>query len=132
MKTTPPFSYVLIALLAAGLAAECQAGLWGGKLQMAVVAEQADHAVKLTPPTGEKPAYYVAYDAGYIEEGDPIAGVNPPPAIAVTQALSAALASQHYLPAPATSAPSFLLVYHWGLLTGIPTRSGASSKYSRT
>ena len=116
MKTTSPISHVLIALLAAGLAAECQADPWGGKLQMAVVAEQADHAVKLTPPTAEKPAYYVAYDAGYIEEGDPIAGVNPPPAIAVTQALSAALASQHYLPAPATSAPSFLLVYHWGLL----------------
>lgn len=116
MKTLSPFSYILIALLAAGLAAECQASLWGGKLQMVVVAEQADPAVKLTLPTAEKPAFCFAYDAGYIEEGNPIAGEKPPSAAAVAQALNAALASQHYLPASATSAPSLLLIYHWGLL----------------
>jgi hypothetical protein len=114
---TPSLSFsVLVALLATGLATECQAYTWGGKLQMAVVAEQADPALKLAPPAAAQPVYYVAYDAGYIESGDPIAGVNPPPATAVAQALSAALASQHYLPAAAMSAPSLLLVYHWGLL----------------
>jgi hypothetical protein len=117
MKTPSLFSSVLIALLAAGLAAECQASPWSSKLQMTVVAEQADPTAKLTPPTADQPAYYVAFDGGYIEAGDPIGGERPPTAAAVSQALHAALGSQHYLPATTTSAPSLLLVYHWGLLS---------------
>jgi hypothetical protein len=116
MKTSSFISHVTVALLAVGLAAQAHAFAWGGKLDMVVVAEQADPAVKSALPTAEHPAYYVAFDGGYIEAGDPIAGEKPPPASAVVQALATALASQHYLPATAQSSPSVVAIYHWGLI----------------
>lgn len=103
-------------MLAIGLVAKSAAAPWDTKLYMTVVAEQADPAAKSMLPTAGQPVYYVAYDGGYIEAGDPIAGEKPPPAGAVAQALNTTLASQHYLPATAQSAPSLLLVYYWGLL----------------
>lgn len=116
MKTLSSIPRVTVGLLAVGLAAEAHAFTWGGKLDMAVVAEQADPAMKSDLPTAEQPAHYIAFDGGYIEAGDPIAGENPPPASAVSQALATALASQHYLPATAMASPSVVIIYHWGLL----------------
>ncbi len=116
MKTSSLPSHALAVVLAAGLAAESYAYTWGGKLDMTVVSEFADSNVKRALPTAEQPAYYVAYDGGYIESGDPIAGEKPPPAATVAQALRIVLASRHYLPASARSAPTLLLIYHWGLI----------------
>ena len=53
MKTTLLFPMFSRAARGLGLTAECQAGPWSGKLHMAVVAEQADPAVKLRLPTAE-------------------------------------------------------------------------------
>lgn len=116
MTTSSTLFSALAALFAMGLAAKATAAPWDTKLYMTVVAQQADPAAKSMLPTAEQPAYYIAYDAGYIEAGDPIAGEKPPSASTVAQALHTTLASQHYLPAAALSAPSLLLVYHWGLL----------------
>lgn len=116
MKTSSSISRALLALLAAGLAANLQAYTWGGKLDMLVVAEQTDSAVKPAPPTAALPTFYAALDGGYIESGDPIGGLKPPPASAIAQALGAALASQHYVPATTGNSPAQLLIYHWGLL----------------
>jgi hypothetical protein len=118
MKNHLRFSLVLLAVLAAGLVASSKAADRtsagdGKKFFMVVVAERTDQAEKPALPTPDHPAYYVAYDAGYIEAGDPIAGEEPPPPAAVAQALRGTLASQNYLPA---SAPSLLIVYHWGVI----------------
>jgi hypothetical protein len=116
MNTFPPLSRALLALVATGLATNARAFTWGGKMDMAVVAEFGDPAVTPTRPTAGRPAYYVAYDGGYIEAGDPIGGEKPPAAAAVAQAVAAALASQHFLPAGPGTSPSLLLIYHWGLI----------------
>lgn len=93
---------------------------------MAVVAEQTDFGSKLALPTPDHPTYCVAYDGGYIEEGDPIANEKPAAPADVAQALRAALASQGYQPATAQIGPSLALVYHWGLLNhdSIQIRNG--------
>ena len=117
MKTHLQFSLALLAALTVGMAATAMAANQsapdGKKFYMAVVAERTDQAAKPALPTPDHPAYYVAYDAGYIEAGDPIGGEEPAPAATVAQALRATLASQNYLPA---SAPSLLIVYHWGVI----------------
>ena len=108
---------MLAVVVAAGLAANVHAFTVGGKMDMAVVAEFGDPSLAPAQPTADRPAYCVAFDGGYIEAGDPIAGEKPPTASAMAQMLAAALASQHYLPATAGTAPSLVLVYHWGRLS---------------
>jgi hypothetical protein len=117
MKTHLRFSLALLATLTVGMAATAMAANQsapdGKKFYMVVAAERTDQAAKPALPTPDHPAYYVAYDAGYIEAGDPVGGEEPAPAAAVAQALRGTLASQNYLPA---SAPSLLIVYHWGVI----------------
>jgi len=117
MKTHLQFSRTLLAALTVGLAAAAMAASQsapdGKKFYMAVVAERTDQTAKPVLPAPDHPAYYVAYDAGYIEAGDPIGGEEPASAAAVAQALRDTLASQNFLPAPA---PSLLIVYHWGVI----------------
>ena len=116
MKYAPLPSRVLAVVVAAGLAAHVHAFTVGGKMDMAVVAEFGVPSLAPAQPTADHPAYCVALDGGYIEAGDPIGGEKPPAASAMAQMLAAALASQHYLPATAGTAPSLVLVYHWGRL----------------
>ena len=87
-----------------------------GHVDMTVVAEQTNAGKNLTRPTPEQPAYYVAYDGGYIEAGDPIAGEKPPTPAAISHALHSALASQGYVPATPQAAASLVLTYHWGMI----------------
>jgi hypothetical protein len=121
MKNHLLFSLALLAILSAvpvvtARTTEPSSAESGRKFYMVVVAEQANPPLAPALPTPDRPAYYVAYDAGYIEAGDPIANEKPPAAAAVAQALRGTLVSQSYLPATAQSAPSLLIVYHWGLL----------------
>jgi len=67
-------------------------------------------------PKPDQPAYYVLYDAGFIERGDPVANDNPPPAADVTRALSQYLPASNFLPASAAHGPTLLLVAHWGVM----------------
>ena len=85
-----------------------------GSMDMIAVAEQTNKGAMVAPPTADNPACYVAYDGGYIEAGDPIAGEKPPTAAAIGQTLRQVLAAQGYKPATAMASPSLLLVYHWG------------------
>lgn len=117
MKTLAQLSLVTAAcgLVFAATAPTAHAS-WFGKVYEDVVAEQTNPTAAPSPPTAQHPAYYVAYDGGYIEAGDPIGGERPPPASAVAGALQETLASQHYLPASAAHPPSLVITYHWGLL----------------
>jgi hypothetical protein len=77
---------------------------------MTVVAERAKDA----PPESRDPVSYIAFDGGYIEAGDPIAGDRPPSAEQVRQELRTALESQGYQ--AAQGSPSLVLTYYWGVL----------------
>jgi hypothetical protein len=110
MKTSQWSSLALAALLAAGSGSVARAGLFSDNFQMIVVAERATDA----PPSLENATSYVAFDGGYVEAGDPVAGDNPPGADQVRQELGSALASQGF---QATgSSPSLMLIYHWGVI----------------
>ena len=111
MKT--PFSLlVVVGLAALPLIPPAQ----GRSMDAVIVAEQTDPGAMLAPPAADHPAFYVAYDGGYIEAGDPIAGEKPPTAAVIGQTLRQVLAVQGYQPAPAPGAASLLLVYHWGTI----------------
>ncbi len=118
MKTLPHLTLALAAALLAGLATAPRAAAysWGGKLDELIVAERTADGMALAQPKADHPAYYVAFDGGYIEEGDPIAGEKPPAAGAVGQALRQALATQGYQEATGQAAPSLVITYHWGVL----------------
>ena len=110
MKTSLWPSLALAALLAAASGSPARAGIFSDNFQMIVVAERATDAA----PGIANATSYVAFDGGYVEAGDPVAGDNPPGADQVRQELGAALASQGFQAAAAS--PSLLLVYHWGVI----------------
>ncbi len=110
MKTTPWPSLSLAALLTAGFCPHLNANLFTDNFEATVVTERAKDA----PPEPKGPVSYVAFDGGYVEAGDPIAGDTPPSADQVRQELRTALASQGYQ--TAQGAPSLVLTYHWGVL----------------
>jgi hypothetical protein len=83
---------------------------------MVVVAETTADGAKLARPTPGQPAYYIAFDDGYWETGDPVANEKPPTAAAVARALRQTLAAEGYRPATDQKPPSLLLIYHWGSL----------------
>lgn len=85
-------------------------------LEMVVIAEHPDSQAAAMAPSPGHPVYFVAFDGGYIEAGDPIANEQPPGAAAVSQALQRALASAGYQPATAADPPAIAFIYHWGLL----------------
>jgi hypothetical protein len=110
MKTSQWPSLALAALLAAWSGSLARAGLFSDNFQVIVVAERATDA----PPVLENATSYVAFDGGYVEAGDPVAGDNPPSADQVRQDLAAALASQGFQ--ASGSSPSLMLIYHWGVI----------------
>lgn len=113
MKTHLHLFAGFLALGAFGLAAV--PGAAGRSLQMIVVAEQTEPNAEPVLPKPDHPADYVAFDAGYVEAGDPIANEKPPAPAAMAEALRNTLATQGYQPA-AAGQPQVLFVYHWGLL----------------
>jgi hypothetical protein len=82
---------------------------------MTVIAERSAEATQLTP-AGGGPVSYVAYDGGYIEAGDPVAGEKPPAADLVRRELATALNTAGYTPAVAPASPAVLITYHWGAI----------------
>ncbi len=117
-----------LVILTLGLLILPSPGLAGSSIDLLAVAEQTDAGAKLVPATPERPAYYVAFDAGYLEAGDPIAGLKPPVAAEVGQALRNALDTAGYQEATAQDAPSLVLVYHYGSLR--PGRDAVSPRVS--
>ena len=86
------------------------------RLDTVVVAEMTAASAKLVRPTPDQPVYYVAFDGGYREMGDPVANEKPPADTAVARALRRTLATEGYRPATEQTPPTLLLIYHWGTL----------------
>jgi hypothetical protein len=110
MKTRTYPALALVVLCAAGFGKQAAAGVFSNNFRVLVVAEQT----KAAQAQQDSPTSYVAFDGGYIEAGDPIAGENPPTADQVGQSLRAALADKGFREAQGT--PSIVLTYHWGIL----------------
>ncbi len=96
------------------------------QLDMVVVMDVTAEGAKPARPTPDQPAYYVAFDGGYQEAGDPIGNQNPPAATEMARALRQTLATAGYRPATDQTSPSLLLIYHWGALNrdSMAIRSG--------
>ena len=83
-------------------------------MDLNVVTDMTAEGRKQTPPSVEKPAYYVAQSTGYRQLGldspkeDPLAGV------ALERLMKNALASAGFLPATADHPATLVLIYHWG------------------
>jgi len=111
MKTRMYPALGLAAACAAGFAAQATAGVFSNNVDILAVAEQ----VQAAPSPQDNPVSYVAFDGGYIEAGDPIAGETAPSPDQVSQSLNSALAEHGFRMARGT-APSIVLTYHWGVL----------------
>ena len=96
-------------------------------IDLIVIAEQAAPAAKIATPSPEHPVYYLAYDAGFIEAGEPIAGIQSPSPSAVEQALHSAVNSAGYAIATGQNEPSIVLVYHYGSLRPIARKKSGST-----
>lgn len=99
----------LAALSSLGFGTRATAGIFSNNIDMLVVAERMDGSRQ-----ADAPASYIAFDGGYIEAGDPIAGDTAPTAAQVSQSLQSALETQGIK--PAGGAPAVVLTYHWGVL----------------
>ncbi len=110
MKSLSWTSPLLAALLVAGTASRAHANLFTDNFQALIVAEKAKDA----PAELCKPCSYVAFDGGFIEAGDPIAGDTEPTPEQVRQDLTSALASQGFQ--DSKGSPALVIIYHWGVL----------------
>jgi hypothetical protein len=110
MKTRRWTPLFIVALLVAGSGSRANANLFSDNFEMLVVAERA----KDVSADAGKPTSYVAFDGGYIEAGDPIAGDSAPTPRQVRQYLESALEAQGFKSGETT--PNLVLIYHWGVI----------------
>jgi hypothetical protein len=110
MKISTYSTLGLASLLAIGFTPQASAGIFSNNIDMLVVAETPSGA----PSAQGSPIAYAAFDGGYIEAGDSIAGDTPPTPEMVSQSLRAALANQNFQ--AGASSPAVVLTYHWGVL----------------
>ena len=108
MKIIPYTSIALVAALAAGFTPRASAGIFSNNIDMLVVAEAPNG-----PVSQQGPLSFAAFDGGYIEAGDPIAGDVAPTPAQVGQSLRAALVNEGF---QAGASPSVVITYHWGVL----------------
>lgn len=110
MKASRLLRALLAVMLCAGLASRSRANLFTDDFNVIAIAERGKGATEELA----KPTSFVAFDGGYIEAGDPIAGDDPPAAGQVRQALVGALEAQGFH--ESQTVPSLLVIYHYGVL----------------
>ncbi len=110
MKAPHLLRTLLAVMLCAGLASRSRANLFSDNFSVTAIAERAKGA----PEEPAKPTSFVAFDGGYIEAGDPIAGDDPPTAPQVRQALISAMQAQGFQ--ESQTVPRLLVIYHYGVL----------------
>lgn len=80
-----------------------------------VLTEMTDEGRKVSAPTADSPAYYVAVPAGLHNEGFATDSDHPPSDAILADCLTRALAVNHFLPAEPGHPPSLLISYVWGV-----------------
>jgi len=86
------------------------------KIDIIVIAEQSKRGEELAKAVTSSPPTYAAYDAGYVEAGDPIAGEHPPSADVVADRVRQALDQAGFRNSSEEPAPTYVIIYSWGLL----------------
>jgi len=109
-----------ILTLALGLLILPALGLARSPGTMIVVAEQTRQGAKHPSPKPANPTYYLAFDSGYLELGNYIAGLKPPSPVTIGQELHAALSAAGYEVATAENTPALVLIYSYGALSPEP------------
>jgi hypothetical protein len=61
-----------------------------------------------------KPVTSAAVNGGYINAGDPMGGMETPPATLIDAAMSQALGDRGFQPASGGTTPTVLIAYYWG------------------
>lgn len=112
----PQLAALCWALFATVLLLPAHASTSAPDLDAYVVAEATAAGARLVQPSPGAPIAYVAYDGGYIEAGDPIAGDPEPAAATVAQAFRTALDAHGFHPASPAHPPSIALFYFYGAI----------------
>jgi hypothetical protein len=86
------------------------------ELQAITVTDMTQAGSFHRPATPEKPVYFVAVSAGFINLGGAKAGEKPVSRELVNKTMLKALAKQGYLPASAGHEPDIVLVWSWGTM----------------
>ena len=114
MKTNVLATVALAAVAAIGGARQAGANVFSDKFDARIVAEQgsAPSLGAASRPMGA--TSYVAFDGGYIEAGDSVAGDTPPSPEQVRTCVHDVLAEQGFSLSKGT--PAVVLTYHWGVI----------------
>ena len=84
------------------------------RVDLSVLTEMTPDGKKVTAATPSRPVYYIYHDSGLTQEGDIVAGEEPPAKEVLGQALQKALAVNGNLPATETHAPALIINFRWG------------------
>lgn len=84
-------------------------------LAISIITEMTDLGKKLTPPTAEKPSYYLIKSMGYHHEGQAVYEEGKVPVKNLERIVHNALAGSHYLPADKDHPATLCLYYFWGI-----------------
>lgn len=102
--------FVPVLLLAAGSSCVAPAP------QAIVLGDVTSEGARRRAPSREAPVYYFPVIAGYRERGAVMGGTKPPAETEVVQAVTQALAREHYLVMKPGSTPDLMLVIWWGMI----------------
>ncbi|MFT3783147.1 MAG: hypothetical protein QM790_14155 [Nibricoccus sp.] len=84
-------------------------------LTISVITEVTDLGKKITPPTANKPAYYLIKSMGYHHEGQGVYEEGKVAIENIERIVRNSLASSHYLPADKEHPATLCLFYFWGI-----------------
>ncbi len=113
----PGLSALLLLSALAALFAPCAARADDDR-RVILAVDMTPAGKKLTPPTPDKPVYYLPISNGYVALGRilPFYEKEPAGANDIARALVGSLAKQGYLPATNQSPPSIVLAFRWGTI----------------
>ena len=97
-------------------------------LELTVITEVTDEGKKLPPVSPDRPAYYLAQDAGYVPVGDTYGNEKTLPADELERLMKKSLATNGYLPAqPSAPPPTLVVIYYWGTHNLLNNDNGSRS-----
>jgi len=97
------------------------------RINLSIVTEMTKDGKAIPAPTKDRPAYYIAWDGGLVEEGDVVAGEQPPPPARLAELMCSSLAASGYQPASGRNTPTLVIHYRWGAFNHLSAIGGDDS-----
>lgn len=91
----------------------------GNDLETFTVTDFSEEGRQRRQPTPDKPVYYVAVSAGYVDLGGYKAGERPMPREQMNTTVMKALAKQGFLPVPPGKTPDLIVIWKWGTMNTV-------------